>query len=206
MSTINVISMSGQPAGTMELNDDIFGVPVNEHVLHLSVVTYLANQRQGTKAAKTRAEVSGGGIKPRPQKGSGRSRQGSIRAPQWKGGGVAFAPKPRDFSKKLNRKVKRLAMKCALSSKLADGKIVVLDELKLDSFRTKGMIKVFNDIKVSRGLVVTPEADSNVVIAAGNIPGYQTATVGTISPYEILKYDTLVLTRAAVDKIQEVYI
>ncbi len=205
MSTLNMLNQKGQSAGTIELKDDIFNVEINEHVLHMSVVAYLANQRQGTQSAKTRAEVSGGGIKPRPQKGSGRSRQGSIRSPQWVGGGVAFAPKPREFRLKLNKKVKKLAMKCALSSKLADNNIIVVDEIKLDGVKTKAMNEIFKNIKVGRGLLVLAEPNDNIYLSARNIEGFLTATVNTISPYEILKYDNLILTKAAVEKIGEVY-
>jgi len=205
MANVTVYNMSGAETGKMELCDDIFGIEVNEHVLHLAVVQYLANQRQGTQSAKTRAEVRGGGIKPRPQKGSGRSRQGSIRNIQWRGGGVAFAPKPRDYSFKLNRKVKRLAMKSALSAKALENQIIVLEDLKLDAIKTKEMQKVMNNIKAGKALVVIPESDSNVILSARNIAGVKTASVGTINVYDILKYDNLVVTKEAVEKIQEVY-
>jgi len=205
MANVDVYNMSGAKAGSIELSDDIFGIEVNEHVLHLAVVQYLANQRQGTQSALTRAEVRGGGIKPRPQKGSGRSRQGSIRNIQWRGGGVAFAPKPRDYSFKLNRKVKRLALKSALSSKLAENQIIVLDDLKLDAVKTKEMAKVMNNIKAGKALVVLPDSDSNVILSARNLADVKTACVGTINVYDILKYDNFVVTKAAVEKIQEVY-
>ena len=205
MANVSVYNMSGAETGKIELCDDIFGIEVNEHVLHLAVVQYLANQRQGTQSAKTRAEVRGGGIKPRPQKGSGRSRQGSIRNVQWKGGGVAFAPKPRDYSFKLNRKVKRLAMKSALSAKAQENQIIVLEDLKLDAVKTKEMQKVMNNIKAGKALVVIPESDANVILSARNLADVKTASVGTINVYDILKYDNLVVTKEAVEKIQEVY-
>lgn len=205
MAQADLYNMSGKQTGTIELDDNIFGVEMNEHVLHMAVVQFLANQRQGTKSAKTRAEVSGGGIKPRPQKGSGRSRQGSIRSPQWTGGGIVFAPKPRDFSIKLNKKVKRLAMKCALTSKLNDNKIIVLDELSLSGVKTKEMQKVLNNIKTNRALVVIDGNDKNIILSARNIEGIKTACVSTINPYDILKFDTFVVTKAAIEKIQEVY-
>ena len=205
MANVDVYNMSGAKSGSMELSDDVFGIEVNEHVLHLAVVQYLANQRQGTQSAKTRAEVRGGGIKPRPQKGSGRSRQGSIRSPQWKGGGVVFAPKPRDYSFKLNRKVKRLALKSALSVKVRDNQLIVLDELKMDAIKTKEMQKVMDNIKAGKALVVIPESDQNVILSARNIADVKTASVGTINVYDILKYENLVVTKSAVEKIQEVY-
>jgi large subunit ribosomal protein L4 len=198
--------MDGSVVGTIELNDEIFGIEPNENVVHLAVVQYLANQRQGTKAAKTRAEVSGGGAKPRPQKGSGRSRQGTIRAPQWKGGGVVFAKKPRDYSFKLNKKVKRLALKSVLSSKLTDGKILVLETLTLDNVKTKDMVKVLENIKASKPLIVMEDGNLNVVLSARNIPGVATAGVNTINVYDILKHDNLVVTKEAIEKIQEVYV
>ena len=205
MAQVDLINMSGKQVGTMELSDDIFGVEINEHVMHMAVVQYLANQRQGTKSAKTRAEVSGGGIKPRPQKGSGRSRQGSIRSPQWVGGGIVFAPKPRDFSLKLNKKVKRLALKSALTSKLQSNKMLVLDELKLNGIKTKEMQKVLDAIQTNRALVVIDESDRNIILSARNIEGIKTASVNTINTYDILKFDTFVATKAAMEKIMEVY-
>jgi len=205
MANVDVYKMSGAKAGTIELSDDIFGIEVNEHVLHLAVVQYLANQRQGTQSAKTRAEVRGGGIKPRPQKGSGRSRQGSIRSPQWKGGGVVFAPKPRDYSFKLNRKVKRLALKSALTVKAQENQIIVLEDLKLDAIKTKEMQKVMENIKAGKALVVIPESDQNVILSARNIANVKTASVGTINVYDIMKYENFVVTKAAVEKLQEVY-
>ncbi len=206
MAQVDLYNMAGKQVGTMDLNDEIFGVEINEHVMHMAVVQFLANQRQGTKSAKTRAEVSGGGIKPRPQKGSGRSRQGSIRSPQWVGGGIVFAPKPRDFSIKLNKKVKRLALKCALSSKLNDKKLIVLDELKLNEVKTKEMSKILDNIKTRRALIVLDESDRNIILSARNIEGIKTASVNTINTYDILKYETFVATKAAIEKIQEVYV
>ena len=206
MANVDLYNMSGSVVGQIELDDDIFGITPNPDVVHEAVVQYLANQRQGTKSAKTRAEVRGGGAKPRPQKGTGRSRQGTIRAPQWTGGGVVFAPKPRDFSFKLNKKVKRLALKSALSGKVADGKILVLDDLTLSEVKTKEMIKVLNNIKVEEALMVLGEGCKNEVLSARNIPGIKTCGVNTINVYDILKYDHLVVTKEAVEKIQEVYV
>lgn len=207
MATVDILKMDGSVAGKVELNDAIFGITPNEDVVHQAIVQYLAHQRQGTQSAKTRAEVRGGGAKPRPQKGTGRARQGTIRAPHWKGGGVVFAPKPRDYSFKLNKKVKRLALKSVLSSKLADGRIIVLDELKFGTVKTKDMVKVLENIKARKPLVVVEDNDNtqNVVLSARNIPGVKTAGVNTINVYDILKHDHLVVTKEAVDKIQEVY-
>lgn len=205
MANVKVLNMSGSEVGTIDLNDDIFAVEVNEHVLHQAVVQYLANQRQGTKSAKTRSEVRGGGRKPWRQKGTGRARQGSIRAPQWTGGGVVFAPKPRDFSFKLNKKVKRLALKSALTSKVNENKFIVMDELKLDTIKTKEMKNILNNIKVEKALVVLEDGNKNVVLSTRNIPNVKTASVNTINPYDILKYDTFVVTKDAVAKIEEVY-
>ena len=205
MASINLYNMSGSVIGQIELNDDIFGIEPNPDVVHQAVVQYLANQRQGTKSAKTRAEVRGGGAKPRPQKGTGRSRQGTTRAPQWTGGGVVFAPKPRDFSFKLNKKVKRLALKSVLSNKVADGKMLVLDELTLTEVKTKEMVKVLGNINVGKALMVLGEGSKNEVLSARNIPGVKTCGVNTINVYDILKYDYLVATKEAVKKIQEVY-
>ena len=206
MATVDVLNISGKKVSTIELNEAIFGIEPNEHVVHMAVVQYLANNRQGTKAAKTRAEVRGGGRKPWRQKGTGRARQGSTRSPQWTGGGVVFAPKPRDFSFKLNKKVKRLALKSVLSSKLRDNKIVVLDKLEFPEIKTKQMTNVLSALELKKALFVTDTADKNVIASAKNIQGIKTAMYSTISPYEILKYDTLVATVDAVNKIQEVYI
>lgn len=205
MANVSVYNMEGKVVGSIELNDAVFGVEVNEHLVHLAVVQQLANKRQGTQSAKTRAEVSGGGRKPWRQKGTGHARQGSTRAPQWKGGGVVFAPKPRDYSFKLNRKEKRLALKSALSSRVADNKIVVLDELKLDEIKTKKMAAVLDNLNVSKALVVLGEKNDNVILSARNLPTVRTALPNSINVYDILKYDTLVLTKDAVAKIEEVY-
>jgi len=198
--------MSGKVVGQIDLNDEIFGIEPNADVVHQAVVQYLANQRQGTKSAKTRAEVAGGGAKPRPQKGTGRSRQGTIRAPQWTGGGVVFAPKPRDFSFKLNKKVKRLALKSVLSDKVAGGKLMVIDEFKLNDVKTKEMAKVLGNLKLEKALMVLPEGSKNEVLSARNIQGIKTCGVGTINVYDILKYDHLVVTKEIVEKMQEVYV
>ncbi len=205
MANVSVYNMEGKAVGTIELNDAVFGVEVNEHLVHLAVVQQLANKRQGTQSAKTRAEVSGGGRKPWRQKGTGHARQGSTRSPQWKGGGVVFAPKPRDYSFKLNRKEKRLALKSALSSRVAAEKIVVLEDLKLDEIKTKKMAAVLESLKVSKALVVVGEKNDNVTLSAKNIPSIRTALPNSINVYDILKYDTLVLTKDAVAKIEEVY-
>ena len=205
MANVAVLNMTGAQVGTIELNDAIFGIEVNEHVLHLAVVNYLANQRQGTQSTKTRAEVRGGGRKPYRQKGTGRARQGSIRSPQWVGGGVVFAPKPRDYSFKLNKKVKRLALQSALSTKVAEGKIIVLDELTLAEVKTKEMAKVLENIKCGKALIVMDGSNENVILSARNIPEVKTASVNTINVYDLLKYNTLVVTKEAVEKIQEVY-
>ena len=202
MANVAVLNMAGAQVGTIELNDAIFGIEANEHVMHLAVVQYLANQRQGTK---TRAEVRGGGRKPYRQKGTGRARQGSIRSPQWVGGGVVFAPKPRDYSFKLNKKVKRLALQSALSTKVAKGKIIVLDELTLSEVKTKEMVKVLGNIKCDNALIVMDGSNENVMLSARNIPTVKTASVNTINVYDLLKYNNLVVTKEAVEKIQEVY-
>lgn len=206
MANVALLNMSGKEVGKIDLNDEIFNIEVNETVVHQAVVHYLNNQRQGTKGTKTRAEVRGGGRKPWRQKGTGRARQGSIRSPQWTGGGVVFAPKSRDFSNKLNRKVKRLALKSVLTSKVTDGKLIVLDELKFDSIKTKEMQNVVNNLNVGKALFVIENGDKNVILSARNIEAIKTADVSTINVYDILKYDTLVLTKEAVNKIQEVYV
>ena len=205
MANVAVLNMAGAQVGTIELNDAIFGIEANEHVKHLAVVQYLANQRQGTQSTKTRAEVRGGGRKPYRQKGTGRARQGSIRSPQWVGGGVVFAPKPRDYSFKLNKKVKRLALQSALSTKVAEGKIIVLDELTLSEVKTKEMVKVLGNIKCDNALIVMDGSNENVMLSARNIPTVKTASVNTINVYDLLKYNNLVVTKEAVEKIQEVY-
>ena len=205
MANVAVLNMAGAQVGTIELNDAIFGIEANEQVMHLAVVQYLANQRQGTQSTKTRAEVRGGGRKPYRQKGTGRARQGSIRSPQWVGGGVVFAPKPRDYSFKLNKKVKRLALQSALSTKVAEGKIIVLDELTLSEVKTKEMVKVLGNIKCDNALIVMDGSNENVMLSARNIPTVKTASVNTINVYDLLKYNNLVVTKEAVEKIQEVY-
>ena len=205
MANVKVYNMSGAEVGTIDLNDGIFGIDISEHAMHMAVVQYLANRRQGTQSAKTRAEVRGGGRKPWRQKGTGRARQGSIRSPQWTGGGVVFAPKPRDYSFKLNKKFKRLALKSALTTKAAEAKIIVLDELTLTEVKTKEMAKVLANINADKALVVMDGSNTNVILSARNIPDVKTAAVNTINVYDILKYNTLVLTKDAVAKIEEVY-
>ncbi len=205
MANVKVFNMSGSEVGSIELNDSIFAVEVNEHVMHQAVVQYLANQRQGTQSTLTRAEVRGGGRKPWRQKGTGRARQGSIRSPQWTGGGVVFAPKPRDYSFKLNKKVKRLALKSALTTKVNDNKLVVIDEIALNEIKTKEMANVLKNVNVNKALVVLEDDNKNAVLSARNIPTVKTASVSTINVYDILKYDSLVLTKTVVEKIEEVY-
>ena len=205
MANVSVYNMEGKQVGTMDLNDAVFGVAVNEHLVHLSVVQYLANQRQGTQKAKTRSEVSGGGRKPWRQKGTGHARQGSIRAPQWKGGGVVFAPVPRDYSFKLNKKEKRAALKSALSDAVANDKLIVLDELKLDEIRTKSFVKVVDNLKVEKGLVILDENDQNVVMSARNVEGIETTLTNTLCTYDIVKAKKVVVTKDAVAKIEEVF-
>ncbi|MCM1027789.1 MAG: 50S ribosomal protein L4 [Roseburia sp.] len=205
MANVSVYNMEGKEVGTIELNDAVFGVEINEHLVHMAVVQQLANNRQGTQKAKTRAEVSGGGRKPWRQKGTGHARQGSTRAPQWTGGGVVFAPVPRDYSFKINKKEKRAALKSALTSKVQDNRLIVLDELKLDEIKTKNFVKVMNNLKVDKGLVVIAENDQNVVLSARNLAEINTTLVGTINVYDIMKAKTLVLTKDAVAKIEEVY-
>ena len=205
MANVSVYNMEGKEVGTMELNDAIFGVEVNEHLVHMAVVQHLANKRQGTQKAKTRSEVSGGGRKPWRQKGTGHARQGSIRAPQWKGGGVVFAPVPRDYSFRINKKEKRAALKSVLTSRVAGGKLIVVDELKMDEIKTKRFKAVMDNLKVSKALVVLPEVDEKVVLSARNLPTIDTTIVQTMNVYDILKGDTLVLTKGAVAKIEEVF-
>lgn len=205
MANVAVYNMEGKEVGTIELNDAVFGVEINEHLVHMAVVSQLANNRQGTQKAKTRSEVSGGGKKPWRQKGTGHARQGSTRAPQWKGGGVVFAPTPRDYSFKMNKKEKRAALKSALTSRVQENKLVVLDELKLNEIKTKAMVNVLNNLKVSKALIVTKENDKNVYLSARNIPGVKTALTNTINVYDILKYNTVIFTKDAVATIEEVY-
>ena len=205
MAKVSVYNMEGKEVGTMDLNDSIFAVEINEHLVHMAVVQQLANNRQGTQKAKTRSEVSGGGRKPWRQKGTGHARQGSTRSPQWTGGGVVFAPTPRDYSFKLNKKEKRAALKSALTSVVNENKFIVVDELKLDSIKTKDFAKVLTNLNVEKALVVLDTNDQNVVMSAKNIPTVKTALTNTINVYDILKYNTVVVTKAAVDQIQEVY-
>ncbi len=205
MANVKVYNMSGESVGTMDLSDDIFAIEMNNSVVHQAVVQYLANQRQGTKGTKTRSEVRGGGRKPWRQKGTGRARQGSIRSPQWTGGGVVFAPKSRDYSFKLNKKVKRLALKSVLTSRVAEDKLVVLDDLSFDSIKTKNMVNVVENLKLTKALFVIDNNDKNVILSARNIQNIKTADVSTINTYDILKFQTLVVTKSAINKIQEVY-
>ncbi|MEY8427163.1 50S ribosomal protein L4 [Lachnospiraceae bacterium 46-15] len=205
MANVSVYNMEGKEVGTIELNDAVFGVKVNEHLVHMAVVSQLANKRQGTQKAKTRSEVSGGGRKPWRQKGTGHARQGSTRAPQWTGGGTVFAPVPRDYSFKMNKKEKRFALKSALTSRVQENKIFVLDELSLTEIKTKAMKSVLDSLNVQKALVVMKEADQVVALSARNLPDVKTAHTGTINVYDILKYNTLVLTKDAVAAIEEVY-
>ena len=205
MAKVSVYNIDGKEVGSIELNDAVFGVEVNEHLVHLAVVNQLANKRQGTQSAKTRSEVSGGGRKPWRQKGTGHARQGSTRAPQWTGGGVVFAPKPRDYSFKMNKKEKKIALLSALSSKVNDSKIVVLDSFNLDEIKTKKFAEVMNNIKVSNALFVIEGENKNVVLSERNIPTVKVSATNEINTYDVLKYDTLVVTKAAVEKLEEVY-
>ena len=205
MANVSVYNMEGKEVGTIELNDAVFGVEVNEHLVHMAVVQQLANKRQGTQKAKTRSEVSGGGRKPWRQKGTGHARQGSTRAPQWTGGGVVFAPVPRDYSFKLNKKEKRAALKSALTSKVQGSSLIVVDELKFDEIKTKNFSNVMNNLKVEKGLVVIGDNDTNVVMSARNLADVNTALVNNINVYDIMKAKTVVLTKDAVAKIEEVY-
>ena len=205
MANVSVYNMEGKEVGTIELNDAVFGVEVNEHLVHMAVVQQLANNRQGTQKAKTRSEVSGGGRKPWRQKGTGHARQGSTRAPQWTGGGVVFAPVPRDYSFKLNKKEKRAALKSALTSKVQGSSLIVVDELKFDEIKTKNFTNVMNNLKVEKGLVVIADNDTNVVMSARNVADVDTTLVNTINVYDVMKAKTVVLTKDAVAKIEEVY-
>ena len=205
MANVAVYNMEGKEVGSLELNDAIFGVEVNEHLVHMAVLQQLANNRQGTQKAKTRSEVSGGGRKPWRQKGTGRARQGSIRASQWIKGGVVFAPKPRDYSFKMNKKEKRIALLSALSSKVADNKIVVLDAFNLDEVKTKKFAEVMSNLKVDKALVVIEGENKNVVLSGRNIPTVKVSATNEINTYDVLKYETLVVTKAAVEKLEEVY-
>jgi large subunit ribosomal protein L4 len=205
MASVKVYNIEGKEVGTMELNDAVFGVEVNEHLMHLAVVSQLANKRQGTQSAKTRAEVSGGGRKPWRQKGTGHARQGSTRSPQWTGGGVVFAPKPRDYSVKMNKKEKAAAIKSALSSKVAEEKFIVVDGLAFDEIKTKKMAAVLNNLKVNKALVVLDKKDENVILSARNIPEVRTVMSGSVNVYDVLKYGNVVITKEAVAQIEEVY-
>jgi len=205
MANVSVFNMEGKEVGTIELNDAVFGVEINEHLVHMAVVQQLANNRQGTQKAKTRSEVSGGGRKPWRQKGTGHARQGSTRSPQWTGGGVVFAPVPRDYSFKLNKKEKKAALKSALTSKVQDSKIVVVDELKFDEIKTKNFANVMKNLKVEKGLVVLAENDANVVLSARNMEAVSTSLVNNINVFDVMKANTVVLTKDAVAKIEEVY-
>ena len=205
MAKVSVYNMEGKEVGTIELNDAVFGVKVNEHLVHMAVVQQLANNRQGTQKAKTRSEVSGGGRKPWRQKGTGHARQGSTRSPQWTGGGVVFAPVPRDYSFKINKKEKRAALKSVLTSRVLDNKLIVVDELKFDEIKTKKFQAVMDNLKVKKALVVIADNDEKITMSARNIPTVKTALVNSINVYDILKGDTLVLTKDAVAKIEEVY-
>ncbi len=205
MANVSVYNMEGNEVGKMDLNDAVFGVEINEHLVHMAVVAQLANKRQGTQKAKTRSEVSGGGRKPWRQKGTGHARQGSIRAPQWTGGGVVFAPSPRDYTIRMNKKEKRAALKSALTSRVLENKLIIVDELKLDEIKTKKFRNVLDNLKVNKALVVVGEGSDNVVLSARNIPTVKTAYVNTINVYDILKYNTVVVTKAAVANIEEVY-
>ncbi|MGI6079775.1 MAG: 50S ribosomal protein L4 [Candidatus Avilachnospira sp.] len=205
MAQVAVYNMQGKEVDKIELNDSIFGVEINEHLVHMAVVAQLANKRQGTQKAKNRSEVSGGGRKPWRQKGTGHARQGSIRAPQWKGGGVVFAPAPRDYSIQLNKKEKRVALKSALTSRVVDQKLVVLDELKMNGIKTKEFAAVLKALNLDKALFVLDENDKNVILSARNIPDVKTAQVNELNVYDVLKYNTLVLTKKAVSDIEEVY-
>ena len=205
MAKVSVLNMEGSEVGTIELSDAVFGVEVNENLVHQAVVSQLANKRQGTQKAKTRSEVSGGGRKPWRQKGTGHARQGSTRSPQWTGGGVVFAPTPRDYTIKLNKKERKLALKSALTSRVNENKFIVVDELKFDEIKTKKFQNVLNNLKVSKALVVVGDDSTNAVKSARNIPAVKTAFVNTINVYDILKYNTVVATKTAVAAIEEVY-
>ena len=204
MANVSVLNMEGKEVGSMELNDAVFGVEINEHLVHQAVVLQLANNRQGTQKAKTRSEVSGGGRKPWRQKGTGHARQGSTRAPQWTGGGVVFAPVPRDYSFKMNKKEKRAALKSVLTSKVQENKFIVLDELKLAEVKTKEMKKVLDNLKVNNALVIIGDDSENVALSARNIAGVQTASVNTINVFDMLKYNTIIATKSSVASIEEV--
>ena len=205
MATVAGYNIEGKEVDKLELNDNVFGVEINEHLVHLAVVSQLANGRQGTQSAKTRSEVSGGGRKPWRQKGTGHARQGSTRSPQWTGGGVVFAPKPRDYSMKMNKREKQIAIKSALTSKVQDSKLIVVDEFKLDEIKTSKFAQILDNLKAPKALVVTKDKDEKVVLSARNIPTVKTTMTNSINVYDILKYDSLVITKDAVAAIEEVY-
>ena len=205
MANVAVYNMEGKEVGKLDLNDAVFGVEVNEHLVHMAVLQQLANNRQGTQKAKTRSEVRGGGRKPWRQKGTGHARQGSTRAPQWTGGGVVFAPVPRDYSFKINKKEKRAALKSALSSRVQENKLIVVDELKLDEIKTQKLAEVLKNLNVEKALVVINDNDQNIVMSARNIPTVKVAQTNTINVFDILKYSNVVVTKAAVATIEEVY-
>ncbi len=205
MATVAVYNTEGKEVDKLELNDNVFGVEINEHLVHLAVVSQLANSRQGTQSAKTRSEVSGGGRKPWRQKGTGHARQGSTRAPQWTGGGVVFAPKPRDYSMKMNKREKQIAIKSALTSKVQDSKMVVVDAFNLDEIKTSKFVEILDNLKAPKALVVTKDKDEKVILSARNIPTVKTTMTNAINVYDILKYDSLVITKDAVAAIEEVY-
>ena len=205
MATIDVLNMNGEKVSTMELSDSIFAVEVNKPAMHMAVTNYLANQRQGTQSALTRAEVSGGGAKPWRQKGTGHARQGSTRSPQWTHGGIVFAPKPRDYRFAINKKVRQLALKSALTTKLAEGKLIVVDAIAMDEYKTKTVVNMLDSFKAAKALIVNAELNNFFVKSAANIEGVKTTLTNTINTYDILKYDTLVLTVDAVKKLEEVY-
>ncbi len=205
MAKVSVYNMEGREVETIDLSDDVFGVEINEHLVHMAVVQQLANKRQGTQKAKTRSEVSGGGRKPWRQKGTGHARQGSTRAPQWKGGGVVFAPVPRDYSFKMNKKEKRAALKSALTSRVQENKLIVIDELKFDEIKTKNFKAVMDNLKVAKAYVVLNSNDEKVVMSARNLPNVQTALTNTINVYDVMKGGTVILTKDAVKTIEEVY-
>lgn len=205
MANVAVYNMEGKEVDKIELNDSIFGVEINEHLVHMAVLQQLANKRQGTQKAKTRSEVRGGGRKPWRQKGTGHARQGSTRSPQWTGGGVVFAPKPRDYSMKMNKREKQIAIKSALTSKVQDSKLIVVDEFKLDEIKTSKFAQILDNLKAPKALVVTKDKDEKVVLSARNIPTVKTTMTNSINVYDILKYDSLVITKDAVAAIEEVY-
>ncbi|MBQ5951304.1 MAG: 50S ribosomal protein L4 [Lachnospiraceae bacterium] len=205
MANVSVYNMQGAVVGSMDLSDAVFGVTINEHLVHMAVVAQLANQRQGTQSAKTRGEVSGGGRKPWRQKGTGHARQGSTRSPQWTGGGVVFAVKPRDYSIRLNKKEKKAALKCALTSRVAEGKFKVVDEIRTEEIKTKNVKAMLDALETKKALIVLDSLDQNVILSARNLPGVKTAQVGGLNVFDVLKYDNVVVSRKAVEAIEEVY-